>query len=348
MAYTPINWQTGDTITAAKLNRCDNGWAAERTQLFSETVTTVDDGSGMYVATLAYSGDIYAATIIVTYDSTEYTCPSIGLGEYGAPYSGSGCDFSEFPFNLYTSGGHTTFTTKTAGTHTIAASTESIEKSKNFSKAVGYWNESTQLFSETVTTVDQEGMNEGFFTFSQAIDADAIAVTFDGTPYECVRIDAFGGYYYGGFSDTGPVFTDYPFCIASDPNNASNMVYTEDAGTYAVAVASISVEASANFAAAVNSCVELPSVPYLLVGIPDGSTDKTWNAICDAYTGGYICIVSGYGPVLQMWYDGSERYYMATGCTNPRNGKFDPAIWRTAGASSDLPLSFYKYDSQMP
>ena len=42
MSYTPINWQTGDIITAEKMNKMDNGWSVESSsqQLFSETVTT--------------------------------------------------------------------------------------------------------------------------------------------------------------------------------------------------------------------------------------------------------------------------------------------------------------------
>ena len=77
MAYTPINWQTGDTITAAKLNRCDNGWGYESTEILSETVTTADTYSGGYgVGELAYSQFINSPTIVVTFDGTDYTCPN--------------------------------------------------------------------------------------------------------------------------------------------------------------------------------------------------------------------------------------------------------------------------------
>lgn len=135
MAYTPINWATGDTITAAKLNRCDNGWGYESTQLFSETVTTEDNGSGIYEGQLAYSQLITADTITVTYDGNEYTCPSIGAGEYGAPYNDGNPDFSEFPFNLYANG-ETYITTQTAGTHTVTASAGGVEVSADFNSAV--------------------------------------------------------------------------------------------------------------------------------------------------------------------------------------------------------------------
>lgn len=141
MAYTPINWQTGDTITAYKLNRCDNGWAVESTQLLSETVTTVDDG-GVNYGSLAYASLIDAATITVTFDGTAYQCTFID-GAYGAQWSDTlqGYDFSTYPFNIASwsdpSGavGNDLYT-ETAGSHTIAVSVEAIEASVDFAKAV--------------------------------------------------------------------------------------------------------------------------------------------------------------------------------------------------------------------
>lgn len=227
MTYTPINWQTGDTITADKLNRCDNGWAVESLQLFSETVTTADTGQGYATGQLAY-------------------------------------------------------------------------------------------------------------VFQEEPPAEAV-VTFDGTDYECERDSQYG---YGGRSD----FSTYPFYIS--PTTSRTKIDTETAGTHTVALGAQAVEVSAAFGEAVSSCIELPFIPYLPVAVFDSFTDKTYDEIFGSFVGGSLCVVTGYGPVLQMWDDGS-RCYMATGGTSPKNGKFDPAIWRTAGASSDLPMSFYKYDSQM-
>ena len=228
MTYTPINWQTGDTITAEKMNKMDNGWSVDSTQLFSETVTTTDTGQGYATGQLVY-------------------------------------------------------------------------------------------------------------VFQQEPPAEAV-VTFDGTDYVCERDSQYG---YGGSND----FSTYPFYISPAPSQTD--IYTAVAGTHTVALGVQGVVVSAAFGEAVNSCVESPSIPYLPVSVVDGATDKTWDEIYDSFIGGFVCVVSGYGPVLQMWDDGS-RCYMATGCTGTRDGKFDPAIWRTAGASSDLPLAFYKYDSQMP
>lgn len=136
MAYTPINWQTGDTITAEKLNRCDNGWEVSSTQLFSETLTTASGDNG-YQATMAYTGDpTNIATMYVTFDGTDYTCAQASGGGtywYGAP---DPSDFSQYPFVLLAMDGAWYLVTETAGTHTVTGSGESVEVSDNFSIAV--------------------------------------------------------------------------------------------------------------------------------------------------------------------------------------------------------------------
>lgn len=138
MAYTPINWATGDTITADKLNKMDNGWGVESTQLFSETVTTADQG-GMYSAELVYSQLINADTITVTYDGTEYVCPRIDLFDecfYGG-FSEQGPVFTSYPFAIESNGDTNTVYTETAGAHVIAAVGDAIATSSGFSAAVG-------------------------------------------------------------------------------------------------------------------------------------------------------------------------------------------------------------------
>ena len=138
MAYTPINWQTGDTITAEKMNKMDNGWGTQLTQLFSESVTTADDG-GMNVGTLVYSDTIDADSIVVTFNGTDYTCSRIdafGHYYYGG-FSQSGPDFSEYPFAIESSTSRNNIYTQTAGTYTVAVSTSGIVVSDDFCKAVG-------------------------------------------------------------------------------------------------------------------------------------------------------------------------------------------------------------------
>lgn len=140
MAYTPVNWQTGDTITAERLNRMDRGWGYENVELFSETVTTAAGEYGNY-ATLTYATQVDAPSAIVTFDGTNYTCNAVALG--GVTYYGgigeSGPDFSEYPFAIesaISAGGPNGVYTQTASTHTIAASAASLQTSADFDAAV--------------------------------------------------------------------------------------------------------------------------------------------------------------------------------------------------------------------
>jgi hypothetical protein len=139
MAYTPINWQTGDTITAEKLNKMDNGWGIQNTQLFSETVTTVAGDFGNS-ATLAYSDWIRNDTIIINFDGTDYTCDKITLSDTIYGYGGAGSkalDFTEYPFALVSvRNGSNTLYTETAGTHTISVAAPGMQTSDNFRAAV--------------------------------------------------------------------------------------------------------------------------------------------------------------------------------------------------------------------
>lgn len=165
MAYTPVNWQTGDTITAERLNRMDRGWSVETTELFSETVTTADNGGDFYSAPLAYSQLIDADTITVTFDGTEYECPSIGEGEYGASYNGRVFDFSEFPFKLYTYDGGAELVTQTAGEHTVAAAAQTLQTSADFAAAVNMVASSIDASTLPLRCV------EGVTTYNEATSA---------------------------------------------------------------------------------------------------------------------------------------------------------------------------------
>lgn len=142
MAYTPINWATGDTITADKLNRCDNGWAVESSsqQLFTETVTTVDDG-GLAWGDFAYSTQITVDTATVTFDGTDYVCSMLvdpdGANVYGG-YGEESPDFTDYPFTIFSEPGSNYICTPTGGTHTVsvAGTSSSIETSPAFETAV--------------------------------------------------------------------------------------------------------------------------------------------------------------------------------------------------------------------
>lgn len=141
MAYTPINWQTGDTITAEKMNKMDNGWGLQETQLFSETATTVAGEYGNETE-LTYINPITADSIIVTFDGIEYACSSVIVeGEentygYGGVDSSWSYDFSQYPFAIVSGIGVNTFATQTTGTYTVAVTASDVVVGDNFSTAV--------------------------------------------------------------------------------------------------------------------------------------------------------------------------------------------------------------------
>ena len=140
MAYTPINWQTGDTITAEKMNKMDNGWGVETSggTLFSETVTTEDE-EGIAWGEFSYSTKITAETVTVTFNGTDYQCQKVdaeGDNAYGG-WGAEGPDFTSIPFAILSGDGFNEICTPTGGTYTVKvdASTTTVETSANFSMA---------------------------------------------------------------------------------------------------------------------------------------------------------------------------------------------------------------------
>lgn len=134
MSYTPIGWQTGDTITAEKLNKMDPGWGVSSTQIFSETVTTADMGQGFAVGSLVYVFQSRPPeTAVITFDGTDYTCNwnSFGYGDIGE----SGPVFTTYPFFLSINENITIYT-ETGGTYTVALSVNEMAISDAFNAAV--------------------------------------------------------------------------------------------------------------------------------------------------------------------------------------------------------------------
>ena len=150
MAYTPINWQTGDTITAEKMNKMDNGWAIESSSqtYANESVTTSDSEYGNE-GMLSYGSLITADTLKVTIDGIEYECQVTeveGAYLYGGVTSSFEYDFTNYPFAIestppppFMPGGNArnVFATQTAGTYQVKveAVSTSLEVSDSFSDA---------------------------------------------------------------------------------------------------------------------------------------------------------------------------------------------------------------------
>ena len=98
-----------------------------------------------------------------------------------------------------------------------------------------------QLFNETVTTADHDGVSFSLLAYSAPITADELIVTFDGTEYVCPKIEDNGVVQYGGFDpNTGmPDFTNYPFIISSHPSQG-NIVATESSMTATISASATS------------------------------------------------------------------------------------------------------------
>lgn len=95
-----------------------------------------------------------------------------------------------------------------------------------------------QLFTETVTTVEDHGFYGARLTYSRQITADELIVIFNGTQYICPKIEGDNNANYGGFNGGRPDFTNYPFYINS--SFAGNVIVTESPMTVTVSVTATS------------------------------------------------------------------------------------------------------------
>ena len=181
----------------------------------------------------------------------------------------------------------------------------------------GWSIEETELFSDTLTTEgDESGLYSSELAYDEIINLDTITVAFDGTEYECTRIDAFDSYYYGGFTEQGPVFTEYPFAIQS--NESVNQVFTETANTHTIAIFGDTIVTSSDFSVAVGKC--LPTLKVKL-----GKT--TFQDVSDAVNEGLFV----YG-----WDDDNGRmfYALSTGEDTGKSEYYLVALTQGIGTTS--------------
>ena len=105
------------------------------------------------------------------------------------------------------------------------------------------------IFEETVIVRSESQFTVGECAYNSQLTDSKLKITFNGVSYICNShfVDASDAslYYYGGFSESGPVFNEYPFVLESiKPTSAGfqeqNKLYTETAGTYAIKVETVS------------------------------------------------------------------------------------------------------------
>lgn len=135
MAYTKTTWNTGDVITAEKLNHMEDGitsaqvYTESEQMRFSGSVAT-EERNGMYGAEIDCDLSDEPQRIAVTFDGTEYTCERVAFGNdsvYGG-FSSNAPDFSEYPFFIIADN-HSFIQTEAGGTHQVEIT--SIVKSVN-------------------------------------------------------------------------------------------------------------------------------------------------------------------------------------------------------------------------
>lgn len=107
----------------------------------------------------------------------------------------------------------------------------------------------TVLTEETVTTqLISDDLVWAELSYSEPIEAETIKVTFNGTEYECSRIVMESKCAYGGVSETGPDFSEYPFALLSE--DGISQLFTETAGTYTIKIEAPQSGGSSDFSTA--------------------------------------------------------------------------------------------------
>lgn len=151
MSYTKTTWNTGDVITADKLNKMedgisDKGYSVEQSMkdLFVGSVTTESDDK-YACATISLDEPLSIAPdeIEIVIDNTTYTASSKSTTDGGIEYGGdldveaNVIDFSEYPFFLAFSDGEFYLTTETPKTCTrISTPASVVSASPEFETAV--------------------------------------------------------------------------------------------------------------------------------------------------------------------------------------------------------------------
>ncbi len=168
MAYEKHTWETGEVITAEKLNNIEDGIvegvegydvSTQITDLFNYT-TTESDGTSITLSDIF----INVPTLIVTFDGIEYTLPGKDAsGGSGTAFFYGDQLFNDCPVSIYstTTGGSLDF--KSAGNHTIVGkgSKEIVTVTENFVKGV---EKAKSSLPPDVCIIDLNNVSAGFST----------------------------------------------------------------------------------------------------------------------------------------------------------------------------------------
>lgn len=90
------------------------------------------------------------------------------------------------------------------------------------------------VFEGNVTTEQSEMGNIGLISYNEQLTADTLKITFDGIEYECDKRSTGTSNIYGGLSEYGPDFSEYPFAIVS--RSEGTQLFTESAGSHSLKI----------------------------------------------------------------------------------------------------------------
>ena len=150
MSYEKHTWETGETITAEKLNNIEQGMANVSTEGYecTEILTEVFNGSLTTELMGSFSGVSFTPSqliegdsITVTLNDTDYILPktTVPFGDiYGEADSSSNPAFTNYPCAVGIASGTYYFFTPSNGTYQVVISNRSLqaEVSEYFTKAV--------------------------------------------------------------------------------------------------------------------------------------------------------------------------------------------------------------------
>ena len=143
MGYTKTNWQTGDIITAEKLNKLENGvvnasgFEVSFVTLTEENITSSNLVDDIYGAAMTYSSWITADAITVTFDGTDYVCSKVIDTTKQTAYGGIDAESTpNFPFGIMSENGENMVVTETEGEHSIKIVIPNVVTTSDFDMGV--------------------------------------------------------------------------------------------------------------------------------------------------------------------------------------------------------------------
>ena len=130
MAYEKQTWETGDIITADKLNHIEDGiensengyeCTKEETVVFEGTLTVNSATGSFYFVNFTPTESFNSEFVVVNLDGTNYTLPkvSLSIGDVYGEANESGPSFATYPCAIHIFNGNYSFYVPQEGTYSV-------------------------------------------------------------------------------------------------------------------------------------------------------------------------------------------------------------------------------------